>query len=77
MCPACGSSALAWEESAGRGTVYSSTDVHTREEMYNVALVDLDEGLRVMSTVEVGVAIGTRVRGHVDGDGRLVFEAGA
>jgi len=27
-----------------------------------------------MSTVEVGVAIGVRVRGRVDDDGRLVFE---
>lgn len=77
ICPVCGSSSLAWEESAGRGTVYSSTDVHAREETYNVALVDLDEGVRVMSTVEVGAAIGARVRGHVDRDGRLVFEAGA
>lgn len=74
ICPACGSTALSWEESAGRGTVYSSTDVHTREETYNVALVDLDEGLRVMSTVAVGVPIGVRVRGREDGEGRLVFE---
>ena len=74
-CPVCGSRELAWEESAGAGAVYSSSDVHTREESYNVALVDLDEGYRVMSTVEVGVAIGTRVQGRVDDDGRLVFDA--
>lgn len=74
MCPVCGSRDLAFEESSGLGTVYSSSDVHTREETYNVSLVDLDEGLRVMSTVEVGIAIGTRVRGRVDGD-RLVFDA--
>ena len=73
MCPVCGSRSLEWEVSAGDGTVYSSSDVHTREEIYNVALVDLDEGFRVMSTVEVGVAIGTRVRGRIDDDGRLVF----
>lgn len=75
MCPVCGSRDLGWEESAGLGTVYSSSDVHTREGAYNVALVDLDEGLRVMSTVELGVAIGTRVRGRVDDEGRLVFDA--
>ena len=75
MCPVCGGRDLAWEESAGAGTVYSASDVHTREETYNVSLVDLDEGVRVMSTVAVGVAIGTRVRGRVDGDGRLVFDA--
>ena len=73
MCPVCGSRDLRWEESAGRGAVYSSSDLHTREETYNVALVDLDEGYRVMSTVEVGVAIGSRVQGEVDTHGRLVF----
>jgi uncharacterized OB-fold protein len=76
-CPVCGSRALAFEESAGRGTVYSTSDLHTREETYNVSLVDLDEGYRVMSTVEVGVAIGTRVLARVDDDGRLVFEVEA
>ena len=76
-CPACGSTTLAWERSAGRGTVYSTSDVHTREETYNVSLVDLDEGPRVMSTVAVGVAIGARVRGREDDDGRLVFEVDA
>ena len=77
MCPVCGSRDLAWEESRGQGTVYSSSDLHTPAETYNVSLVDLDEGYRVMSTVEVGVAIGTRVRGRVDDDGRLVFEVDA
>jgi len=75
LCPVCGARELGWEESAGEGTVYSTSDVHAREETYNVSLVDLDEGYRVMSTVEVGVAIGTRVRGRVDDDGRLVFDA--
>ena len=49
LCPACGSRDLEWEESAGRGTVYSATTVHTREEAYGVCLVDLDEGVRVMA----------------------------
>jgi uncharacterized protein len=75
MCPACGSRSLTFEESAGRGVVYSTSDVHTREETYNVSLVDLDEGFRVMSTVEVGVEIGTPVQGRVDDEGRLVFDA--
>ena len=75
MCPVCGSRDLRFEESAGRGAVYSSSDVHTREETYNVALVDLDEGYRVMTTVDGGGEIGARVRGRVDDDGRLVFDA--
>ena len=74
LCPVCGGRDLVFEASKGEGEVYSTSDVHTREGAHNVVLVDLDEGYRVMSTVAVGVAIGTRVRGRVDGD-RLVFDA--
>ena len=70
LCPVCGSGALEWHESGGRGTVYSTTAVHSRNrDPRNVVLVDLDEGFRMMSRVE-GVAaeeveIGTRVRFEV------------
>jgi hypothetical protein len=55
-----------WRVSAGRGTVYATTVVRPRGgEAYNLVLVDLDEGFRMMSRV-VGVApeavaIGARV----------------
>ncbi len=67
LCPVCGSGALEWCESAGRGTVYATTAVHGRNrEPRNVVLVDLDEGFRMMSRIEgtpAGeVEIGTRVR---------------
>jgi uncharacterized OB-fold protein len=77
MCPVCGSVALAFEESAGEGTVYSSSTVHAREGAYDVSLVDLDEGYRVMTTVTGGGVIGARVHGRVEDadDGpRLVFD---
>jgi uncharacterized OB-fold protein len=66
LCPVCGSGALEWRESAGRGTVYATTAVHSRDrDPRNVALVDLDEGFRMMSRVEgvpaEEVEIGTRV----------------
>ena len=77
LCPGCGATALEWEESKGFGTVYSTTAVHTREETYNVAIVDLDEGIRVMSAVAGAppdaVPIGARVRARVEDD-RLVFD---
>ena len=56
-----------WRVSAGLGTVYATTVARPRGgEAYNIVLVDLDEGFRMMSTV-VGaapqdVAIGARVR---------------
>jgi uncharacterized protein len=57
---------LQWRVSAGRGVVYATTVARPRGgEAYNIVLVDLDEGFRMMSTV-VGVApeavaIGARV----------------
>jgi hypothetical protein len=52
-------------------------DRHAREGAYDVSLVDLDEGYRVMTTVTGGGVIGARVRGRVEDadDGpRLVFD---
>ena len=70
LCPFCGSGALEWRESVGRGTVYATTAVHSRNrDPYNVVLVDLDEGFRMMSRVEgvsaEEVGIGMRVRFEV------------
>lgn len=79
LCPACGSPDLAWETSAGRGTVYATTTVYRRDaDPYNVALVEVDEGFRMMSRVEgipaEGVEIGARVelRMRSDEDGPVV-----
>ncbi|MEV6110757.1 OB-fold domain-containing protein [Streptomyces sp. NPDC051940] len=86
LCPHCGAEELTWRTSAGLGTVYAATAVHARgREPYNVSLVDLDEGFRMMSRVEgvtaEGVAIGARVRVAVieeDGAPLAVFRpAGA
>jgi uncharacterized OB-fold protein len=60
-------SGLEWRLSAGLGTVYATTTLHRKgENGYNVALVDLDEGFRMMSCVEGvppdAVRIGMRVR---------------
>lgn len=73
---------LEWRVSAGLGTVYATTVVHTRNQQpHNVALIDCDEGFRLMSMVK-GVApqavkIGMRVRVEVeeipDDDPRPVF----
>ncbi len=70
LCPVCGSGALEWRESAGRGTVYATTAVHGRDrDPRNVVLVDLDEGFRMMSRVEgvpaEDVEVGMRVRFEV------------
>ncbi len=67
-----------WAVSAGRGAVYSTTVARPRgEEPYDVSLVDLDEGFRMMSRVLGGpLAIGARVR-VVWRDGLALFEADA
>ena len=63
ICPRCGDHRFDVVESTGRGTVYSMTVVHTREESYGVCLVDLDEGVRVMAagSPEIGAAVQLRV----------------
>jgi uncharacterized OB-fold protein len=58
MCPYCHSRELSWEQLAGTGTVYSVT-VSRRAPSpefadlvpYVVALIDLDEGCRMMSNI--------------------------
>jgi uncharacterized protein len=66
LCPHCGCASLEWQASGGRGTIYATTAVYRRDaEPYNVSLVDLDEGFRMMSRVEGVLAeevkIGTKV----------------
>lgn len=58
---------LAWRVSKGLGTVYSTTVIYYKNEApLNVALIDMDEGFRLMSRVEdidaIDVKIGMRVR---------------
>ena len=70
VCPFSGSTSLEWRVASGLGTVYSSTTVHPVEgKPYNVALIDCDEGFRLMSRVEdiepQDVKIGMRVRFRV------------
>ena len=76
LCPFSGSDQLEWRVSKGLGTVYATTVVYPSEgKPFNVALVDCDEGFRLMSRVEdiapEQVRIGQRVRFRVhrpDGD---------
>ena len=70
MCPFTGSDRLEWRVSKGLGTVHATTVVHPAEgKPYNVALIDCDEGFRLMSRVEdiapEQVRIGQRVRFRV------------
>jgi uncharacterized OB-fold protein len=51
--PATGSENIEWRVSKGLGTVYTTTAVHYKgEPPLNVAMIDLDEGFRMMSRVE-------------------------
>lgn len=80
--PGSGATDLQWVPACGRGTVYSSTTVRCKPPAadYNVALIELAEGPRMMSTV-TGIApaevrIGMAVMAQIDaGDEgpRVVF----
>ena len=85
LCTDCGSDELDTVEASGGGTVYSTSVIRRRPERggdYNIALVDLDEGPRLMSRVEGlapdAVTIGMRVKARIDtidDAPLLVFEA--
>jgi uncharacterized OB-fold protein len=74
IAPKTGAADLQWRVSRGLGTVHATTVVHPRQgAAYNVCLVDMDEGFRLMSRVEdiepAAVRIGLRVsfRVHTPG----------
>ena len=76
IAPGTGAGDLEWRVSKGLGTVHATTVVHAQQgASYNVCLVDIDDGFRMMSRVEnippTEVKIGLRVKFRVltpDGD---------
>ena len=73
--PVTGARDLEWVEVSGLGTVHAVTVVGQRPpaEPYNVAIIELDEGVRMMSRVEdmpsSEVRIGLRVRARIRAEG--------
>jgi len=83
VCPHCGSTDLQWRQAHGEGIVYSTTVVRRHPEKggdSNVALVDLKEGVRLMSRVEgmapeevaIGMSVQSQIR-ETEGAPLLVF----
>ena len=71
-CTACGSRELHWHDGSGLGTVFAVSRVHRAptDEFkalapYDLVLVDLNEGARVMGHAAAGLAIGDAVRAEV------------
>ena len=67
FCLACSSARVGWVEASGRGVVYSQTEVHMQASPdltppYVVAVVELDEGPKMMTNIVNGrCRIGDRV----------------
>lgn len=83
ICPHCGAADPAWVTPSGLGMVYAVTTVRRKADAggdYNVSLIDLDEGVRLMSRVTCApedVRIGQRVQVRVqvrDAVGLVVFD---
>ena len=84
ICPYCGSNEVSWIKPTGYGVVYSVSVIFGKPGAgtdYNVALIELEEGVRMMSRVE-GISpnliqIGDKVKARVlilDGKGLVVFD---
>lgn len=77
--PGTGAADLEWVEASGLGTIYSITVNRGKTGSHNVALVELDEGPRMMTRID-GVEtapIGARVKARIvaiDGEPAVVFE---
>ncbi len=81
--PSPGGDALEWVEASGKGTVYAVTTISPKPpaEPYNVVLVDLAEGPRMMSRVEgvpaadvtIGMAVQARIDTQESGEPILLF----
>lgn len=75
FCLACESREVRWREAGGHGLVYSMTTVRipvtpALTPPYVLALVDLDEGPRLLTNIVGACGIGDRVRiGWADRDG--------
>lgn len=71
LCPTCHGTDLGWVTASGKGEVYTYTTVRQRPEAggdYNVAMVELAEGVRMMTRVEGDphdVRIGMQVTAYV------------
>jgi uncharacterized OB-fold protein len=69
--PGSGATSLQWVEACGRATVYSTTVIRQKPPApsYNLALIDLEEGVRMMARVDgiapEAVTIGMAVRAQV------------
>lgn len=85
--PGSGERDLEWVEASGEGTVYSTTVVRNRPEKggdYNVALIDLAEGPRLMSrvvdivpdAVKIGMKVEVRIA-ELDGAPQVLFTPAA
>jgi uncharacterized OB-fold protein len=72
LCNHCGGTGLEWVDASGRAAVYSTTVVRRKPDAggdINIVLVDLEEGVRMMSRVEgvapdqvrIGMAVAARI----------------
>ena len=75
--PLTGDTDLEWVKASGRASVYSATVVRQRPPAtdYNVVLVDLEEGPRMMSRVDGLPAADVRIGMHVEA--RIIQEGGS
>ncbi|MFE7423641.1 Zn-ribbon domain-containing OB-fold protein [Rhodococcus sp. NPDC057529] len=86
VCGACGSMSSTWQESPGAGVVFSWVVVHVPlvpaladQLPYTVGLIELDEGIRIVSTIDGcapdDIHAGMPVQISFDNPGDPVFTA--
>ena len=83
LVPGSGEPDLEWVEASGYGTVHALTVNRSRDGAYNIALIDLAEGPRMLSCLEgvesapIGTAVRARIKHAPDGPFVVFDLAGA
>lgn len=78
LCPFCFSDKVAWQDSPGRGRVYSYTVMRRSRPVYAVAYVALEEGPAMMTNIigcdvdAIRIGMAVQVVFHAAGNGTLV-----
>ena len=84
LCPHCHGASISWVHASGKGRVHTTTVVRRKPERggdYNVCMVELEEGVRMMSRIE-GIAPGdvaidmdvSAFVGEADGEPLVLFK---
>jgi uncharacterized protein len=80
LCPSCRHDTFSEQEVSGKGKVYTHTKIHISSpefqhlSPYNVALIELEQGLKLTGRINDEIQIGDQVELHEKTNGAYIFK---